>query len=412
MMLPQERDLGTTRIRNARTEQMSEPRVLFFAGDDVLSNEKHFNPEWKGFGGMYMPHIRTLKKSVNKGMLYRCKFTRIETVMQDEPVAMLHPQDRGYWDTSFTTQEFDITTGTYNPVTKTGFKQVRLDPEAPPHQKTVVGTVDSPHVVFKPRYPEPDVKLATKVNQPNGTAGVVEIVALRGAPLAEVQEAQSFFFPEWIDIQKGNTDLPPTIRELENHIQNRIAAIPTDWSREKQNKYRMIGTDMLKSCTEFRIGAEAYLKFVEDADREAKVKGLAYPYPEKASIFGALCELKRKDDLVAGESSSVDRLARAMESRDSKELELRQKELELKERELALKERELGLGKVDTAKEYAVNETKTPFKATDVDTSLTPEYGQYVCGRAKANGEPCGRTVDVEGQPCFQHAETVTEDAN
>lgn len=407
--LPQEYEKQESVIKNDTIERMSEPRVLFFAGDDILSNEKHFNPEWKAWGGIFLPHVKILKQSVNKGMLYRCKFTQLTTTMIGEPTAMLHPADRQNWQSSFTKSRFNPLTNQTEEVVTKGFTQVQMTSEENPHERTVDRTMNSTHIRFKARYPDQDVRLATRVNQPNGTHGVVEISALRNAPLSEVHEAQHFFFPQWIAIQKGEAELPQTIRELENHIQNRINAIPLDWSFEKKNKYRMIGQDMLKSCTEFRIGGEAYLKFIEDADRDAKVKGLAYPYPERASNFGALLEIKRKDDLISGESSAVDRLARAMETRESKDIELRERELALKEREIALREKELGgLGTTPSTVNIPVPEMGKTI--VPMETSLTPEYGQFVCGRTKANGEPCNRTVDVEGSACFQHVEAIDAD--
>lgn len=436
-LLPDDSFASETAVSNDRIAQMSQPRVLFFAGDDILPNEKQFNPEWKGFGGIFMPHIRTLKQTVNKGMLYRCKFTQLTTKYIDEPKAMLLPNDRQNWVGEFTKTQYNPLTQQNENITVKGFQQMQMTHEENPHDRTLDRMLTSTHTVYKQRYPDEDIREALKVNPPNGTRGVVEISALRNASLQEVMDAQLFFFPKWKEIQKGDERLPETIRELENHINRRIEAISQEISDPTmKNTYRMIGSDMLRSCTEFRIGGMDYLKNLEDAANEAKYAGRPYSYPVKGTLFGEMLEVKRKDDLVAGDSSAVDRLARTMEANSGGDRELRLREIQLKERELALRERELGITQPAQTVAVAppvvtetvatpltddmivkdgdtwtvpVGEYTVPEGGLDVPPNVTLQGAEapttYRCGRTKKDGEICATFVTSEGEACRHHVE-------
>jgi len=419
-LLPDDRFASETAVSNDRIAQMSQPRVLFFAGDDILPNEKHFNPEWKGFGGIFMPHIRTLKQTVNKGMLYRCKFTQLTVKYIDEPKAMLLPNDRQNWVGEFTKTQYNPITGQNENVTVKGFQQMQMTHEENPHDRTLDRMMTSTHTVYKQRYPDEDVREALKVNPPNGTRGVVEITALRNASLQEVMDAQLFFFPKWKEIQKGDERLPDTIRELENHINKRIEAISQElFDPTMKNTYRMIGNDMLKSCTEFRVGGMDYLKNLEDAANEAKFSGRPYSYPVKGTLFGEMLEIKRKDDLVSGDSSAVDRLARVMESNmGGQNLEAQRIELELLKEKNRAAELALETAKIPTVSAPFVQTVGSPVveSVTTVTSNLPPLTVQmasdeqeapttYRCGRTKKDGEICATFVTSEGEACRHHVE-------
>lgn len=463
-LLPDDSFASETALSNDRIVQMSQPRVLFFAGDDITPGEKYTSPEWKGFGGIFLGHVRTLKQTVNKGMLYRCKFTQLTTKYIDEPRDMLAPGDRGNWVGEFTKTQFNPLTQQNESVTVKGFQQMQMTQESDRHARTLDRMITATHTVYKQRYPDEDVREALKVNPPNGTRGVVEITALRNASLQEVMDAQLFFFPKWKEIQKGDERLPETIRELENHINRRVEAISSEITDPTlRSTYRMIGVDMLKSCTEFRVGGMDYLKNLEDAANEAKFSGRPYSYPVKGTLFGEMLEIKRKDDLVSGDSSAVDRLARTMEANTGNDRELRLREIELKERELALRERELGMtpkvepfvptGEYTTPTPETVSFVQPPIVSTtvaepvemtrypdgdevevpvatsgyaqtgnipEITATLTTTEGvsqtftipaspmeaptTYRCGRTKKDGEICNTFVASEGEPCRHHA--------
>ena len=82
--------LGETAVRpvsNQRIATLETTRVIFFAGDAIPPHEKYEMPEVKGFGGMYLPHVRTLPQGSNqasRGMVYRCKFTPLRTKFKPE----------------------------------------------------------------------------------------------------------------------------------------------------------------------------------------------------------------------------------------------------------------------------------------------------------------------------------------
>jgi hypothetical protein len=125
-----------------------------------------------------------------------------------------------------------------------------------------------------------------------------------------------------------------------------------------------------------------------------------------------MLEYKRKDDLVSGESSSVDRLARIMEKKESGEVELRERELALREREIAIKEAELGLTKKAAQKATEPQESTivkdyegsfaTPMPPNTVE-EVAKLAEERLCGAIKGNGESCKRALKDEEEKCFQH---------
>lgn len=418
--LPEERERNSSAIINTTLEEKRIPRVLFFAGDDILATEKHFNPDWKGWGGIFLPHVWGLKMGATKGMLYRCRFTRLKSVMQSEPRNMVAPNDRGNWQSSFTQEKWNPLTRQMEQQTINGFKEHRTSVDDFTGKTSMTGMFDSPHVVYKERFPDDDVRQAMYVNPPNGTAGVVEIVALKGASLDEIQDTQVFFFPEWTEIQLGKATLPDKIIDLEAHINKRLDVIPSEWEGTKQNQYRMIAADMLRSCVEYKMGGESYISGLETVLKEVDRSGKQFSYPEKANTFGRQLNIKRKDDLIAGDSSAVDRLARIMESKETSDTSLRERELALKERELAIREAELGL--TSTVSAPFAQTVGSPIVASTTtiatgDSPMTIEMSRfpdgdeveatttYRCGRPKKDGEICATFVASEGEACRHHTE-------
>lgn len=341
--IPDQMDSMTSSLSNKQIEDLRMTRVIFFAGNDVNFTSKNEMPSVKGFGGVYMPHLKTLPKQ-NKGMVYRCQLTALTTSKIIENRMMIPPGERenGQWESGFIqTNAVRNADGSYSDKEVRGFQG--SDPNAT-KQGQFSHLLDSSQM-YKNRYPGEDVRMAIKRSQPHGPGGVVEVTALMGATSEEIYAAQLFFFPNWVEIRKGNFALPETMRGLEDHIKERMAAIntlPTDM----QGTYRSIGNAMLRSCTEYRVAYTQTFQKNEIVLKDAAARGhTGAAFPESAEEAMAMLEVKRKDDLVSGESSSVDRLARIMEKKEAGESALELRKLEIEERKLAIEEVKLGLRK-------------------------------------------------------------------
>lgn len=374
-------------ISNARTQDLKKTRVLFFAMDVITPDIKYKAPASKGFGGIDRSDLKTIQHNGNLGMIYKCKFTPMRTKMIDDNREMIKPADVSSWETSYT------------------IENGRLNPRTGQWEDVVVGGTDTTaHLIYKARYPGQELHFALTRNAPNGEGGLVEITALKGSDYREQRKWQLFFFPEWAEVERGQASLPTTLSALERHLQS----IDVNQSDDPV-KAAAIRADMLKSCTEYRFWGISYLKFVEDAINEAKVKGQGYEYPALGLILLEQLEQKRKDDLVSGEFNSTQLLIEEMRAERANKDSLAQRELELRERELRIKEIELGLRKPDVMDTVPI---ATP-QAIDLDTDenapedevveTLPEVAYNICGKAKADGTPCQRELKEGEDACFQH---------
>lgn len=434
--IPAEMESVASSLSNKQIEELGTTRVVFFAGNDVTFTEKNEMASVKGFGGVYMPHLKTLPKA-NKGMIYRCQFTPLKTSKIIENRAML-PQavrEGGAWESGFIqSNAVRNPDGTYSDKEVKGFQA--SDPAAT--KKGQFANVTDTSQVFKNRYPGTDVRQAVRRSVPHGPGGVVEITALKGADQSEIHAAQLFFFPDWHETRKGNAnyDLPTTIRELETHIKLRMGAIK-ELPVSLHEKYRSIGGAMLKSCTEFRTHYMATFQKNEIIMKDSAAKGnTGAAYPESAEQAMEMLEYRRKDDLVSGDSSSVDRLARTMEEdrkaqseRDTRTLLLEERKQYVAEVTGGFREKDeaeeirLGLKKAEVARSgYAAVEpiadvpsitTVTPpiepMPIIDMSAEVLPEVqpetvtnAMKPCGKPTANGE-CGRQIDELEDACWQH---------
>lgn len=438
--LPRDVESGTSSLANSQLAELQTTRVIVFMGDDITATVKYEMLSVRGWGGLDMQHIKTLPKA-NKGILYRCQLTPLRTSSIIENRAMLPPdkRDGGEWEKGFVQKNaIENADGTWSDKEVNGFQT--SDPQSTKDGKFVT-KLDGAHL-FKRRYPGTDVKMAIRRSVPHGAGGVVEVAALKGATQEVIYAAQLFFFPEWGEIRKGAKSLPVTMRETEEHIKTRIAAIPLEVSPDKQNDYRSIGAAMLQSCTQFRIHYLATFQKNEIILKDSAVKGnTGAAFPESAEQAMAMLEYKRKDDLVSGESSSVDRLARIMEKKELGESESNSKMMLLEERKQYVAEVQggfrdrdedeevrLGLKKTDKpvaafAPEYAATVESVDGTPESQNVYLTPTpdgggsftvtvpepqtetvtNGMKLCGKTKANGEPCERQIDALADFCFQH---------
>ena len=418
--IPMDVESTSSSLENTRIKDLSATRVIFFAGDDVTPTVKYEMMSVKGFGGIDMPHIKTLPKA-NKGMLYRCQLTPLRTANIIENKLMLSPDKRegGEWESGFIqTNGTRNDDGTYSDRQVNGFlgssavatKEGRFE-----------NKLDNAYL-FKRRYPGTDVKMAVKRSVPHGAGGVVEVTALQGATSQEIHAAQLFFFPDWRDTRKGIKSLPATMRELETHIKSRKAAI-SELPTELHQKYRSIADDMLKSCNQFRIAYMTTFQKNEIILKDAAAKGhTGAAFPESAEQALSLLEVRRKEDIVTGEASAVSELAREMKADRDEARTAKDRELAIRERELYLKEVELGIRKVEDVPIVKEPEPEPTYVEDDetgqvVEIIAHPTQEQVetfaddiavvsesVCGAPTANGS-CKRTLEAGKTKCWQHTD-------
>lgn len=328
--MPVQRDISIQSVTNLDALELETKRVIFFAGDAIPSREKFEMPNVKG-EGIYLPHIRTLQKNGehqgSKGMVHRCQFTAMQVDMKPEWEIMLPPGERKHYPQAFIGNDGTVSgwIGSNAQAAKKGEFQKERHGDVR-YQKTLPGN---------------EVRKAMERAQPNGIGGVVELEALKGASAETINAAQYFFFPNWDEISEGSAQLPVTVRELEAHIRERIAAIED--TMPEASMYRQIGADMLKSCTTFRLTA---LEVVEKDDvikSDAAKNGVTAPHSPISEHLLPQLEYKRKGELLAGNANETQELVREMRadrmaqgaSKD-RELEIRQTELEIEKLKLEL----------------------------------------------------------------------------
>lgn len=396
-------EIVNTPVVNDKFADLETPRVIFMAMDGIPDAEKYEQP-FKAFGGMYMPHIPSLRGS--KYMLYRCQFTQLPAFT---PVAnwemMISPEARNHIKRSFT--QTAIINGQSVTTTVQGF----LESDANALRDGEFKNKRSTHVVFHDRKPGHDVVKATRRNQPHGVGGVVEITALKGASLEEITQAQHFFFPNWAHIKSGIDALPTKVKEMENHIKSRIEAISTSNLTDEQKKtYRLIGADMMRSCNEFQRSALDTIKGDEIIFKQAFEAGdTSVRNSPVSEILLEQTESRRKSDLLSGEASATTSLVQEIREERNANAELQRRQLELEERKLLLEEVKLGIRNPDgTLKTsalgetglYATREYATPEEITNAVEELATDI--RICGQPTANGE-CKRELKDGETACWQH---------
>ncbi len=423
-----DRDIAYKPVSNDKIEDLRTTRVIFFAGNAIPDHEKYEMEDVKGFGGIYMPHLRTLPVGVNngsRGMVYQCKFTPLKTARKSEWKNMLGPDVREHWDTSFVGVVMDggqAVKKTINGFTGSNLlaaKKGRFEPEI------------SDHIVHKECYPGNDIRMATMRSIPNGVGGVVEITDLLGATDDEINAVQLYFFPNWQRLADGIETLPTTIDEIELHIKNRIADIRNQlWDAEKSAKYMGIGRDMVKSCTEFRRTGTGIIEKDDTALKAASADNAQVHSPVSTMLLDQL-KIKRKGDLLAGDHSAMTRLADNMEVDRAANKEAETKRLLLEERKQYVAEVQGGFRERDEQEEIRLGMRKAETVLTptivepvsevgepqlaDFDGDGIPDYRDpepevfndvepRICGQPTAKGTPCQRPILGDALACAHHS--------
>lgn len=400
-------------VNNKEQATLETTRVLFFAHDTITDREKRELP-FKEFGGIYLPHIATLRDT--KHMLYRCMLTQLPAFKMIGDWDMMLPpearQEGGRWQKAFTQTIVDPKTGQAKNVLVNGFLESHITEDGEFKNKR------SNHLIFTKRYPLHEARFAIRRTGAHTPGGVVDIEALMGATLEEIQEVQYFFFPNWGEVIRGEDQLPSTTRGLQDHLQARIATIKNmDWSGEKKAKYHSIGKDMLRSSTEYERTVKEAIRQDEIVSKTAFTKGdtgathsvISEQYLEQTGS-------RRKEDMLSGESSSVDRLARIMEQKEAGQSDAETKRLLLEERKQYVAEVQGGFRERDEAEEIRLGmKTVKSAHVTVPNTISVPEVisepieeivdiatatvgnltamgeieSQAICNAIKKDGEPC-----------------------
>lgn len=356
-------------VSSTTLANLESPRVLFFAMDAISDREK-LELDFKQFGGIHLPHVPGLRDQ--KYMLYRCQLTKLPPFKYVASWdTMLPPEQRtqgGRWSRSFT--------------------QVGVGPDGREVETTVNGFLESSpeavkegrfeqkrshHLMFTKRFAEHDAAKAVRRRVPHGEGGVVEIKALLNASDAEIANAQRFFFPNWDEIAQGDATLPTTTGEMEAHLKERIEeakSLPGDL----RNKYISIGTDMLRSVTEYVRAAKNTIKTDQImVDAAFKAGETLATNSEASEMMLAQTGIRRKNDLLTSEASATSELVQEMRAeRATKEVEAARSR-ELEERRIFLEEVKLGIRNPDGS--LVGQEAPTKVEAQP-EVTVEPETGE------------------------------------
>lgn len=365
MLIPAMPDTIDSSIANKEIAQWETTRVLFFPHDAITDAEKN-ELAFKQFGGIFLPGTRTLR--ANNYMVYRCQFTALEPRFIAEWDTMLPKETRANWSKSYE-QSVRTESGQVKTHVVNGF----LGSDASALADGEFKQKRSNHLVFNKVYPSKDIVKAVRRTEPHGVGGVVEITALINSTKEERTAAQYFFFPDWDEVLTGDKSLPDTTQGLELLFQSRIDDIKNQpWDEAKKAKYRSIGQDMLKSCRNYRNTATDNAQKNEIVVKDSAAKGNTGAYiPQAMRQQLAQTGLRLREDLVAGDSSSVDRLARIMEQKESSNSALELKKLEIEERKIFADEVRLGIRNPDgtmKAAQVSVPSVVEPVEVSPVDT--------------------------------------------
>lgn len=403
----QEREITTAPVASLEEKNLETKRVVFFAGDAIPSGEKYEMPDIKGMGGIYLPHIQTIQSGdspASQGMIPKCKFQSMQVAMSPEWEVMLPPGERKFYPKAFIRN----TSGENGTTQETISGFLASDEEATRYGE--FKQARQTDVVYNKILPGNEVRRVIERSHPHGVGGVVEISALAGASVEEIEEAQHYFFPNWDKIRQGEESLPVTIREIETHIRTRLADIPNQlWHSAKKAQYTSIGQDMIKSCTLFATSALQVIEKDDIVKQDAAKNGVTAPHSPISEHLLPQVETNRKGDLQQVQASSTAELVREMRADRNEAGELKRKELELREREIALREAEMRLqAQIAGASAPVIptpSETVMPIvEAAPAETWNEPALTKP-CGSIKKNGEVCKREIDIDDTACWQHGE-------
>lgn len=317
-------------IGKVSERDLESTRWIFFCMDVISETEKVQMPSLMGRGGIFMPHIETMKTPSNPGMLYQCEITPLRTRYTGVDRRMVPASELAHMATGYTTQD-------NGKEMFVGLKGKLEDySKGSPEYLTYI---NRSNLAYYPVYPGDDILQAVRRDEPNGIGGIVELTELQGQE--DATYIQYFFFPNWQDIQDQLAKPPQTIAEFFRHIDSRIQEIPNE-PTEKQSMLRKTAAQMRSSAELYQVHGNATLNFFEASLKEMEKKNVfGIHYPKVGEKMLVQLNQKRKSDVMSGQVSAVDQLAEVMLNDRTQKNDLQAKELELRERELAVREAEV-----------------------------------------------------------------------
>ncbi len=259
-------------------------RAVVFVGDVLTMRQKE--SIFFRLGGRLYLDARTVPNNIASS----CAITPLRQGMMSQHRNMIDPKQHinGGYVSSY------IATNVWNP-SSARFENIEVGKSGA-----------SAGLLFKPVYPAQEI--GRIIGRGDGT---VEVPFVESA--ADIREAQMFFFPNWIKIASGTAFLPPTLRQLKEHLQNRIEQTDSVQLQE-------IGKAFLASCQQFRLYGSEYIATQSKLIKEAeKIQGVLQVYDEIGERFFKYLELTRQDSLIqdfakqtADANSSQSEIAKAI----------------------------------------------------------------------------------------------------
>lgn len=240
---------------------------VVYVGDILTLRQKRSTMFRLGGKIFPMPDFYTVPNSI----VPRCGITRLKRGMRGVHKNLIDPKTYDNWIQSYTLKHH------WNPVTAR-FEDLQ------------VGTSGaSAPLLFKPIKPVNEIGRIAD-NQSGVVALGPECDIKSGA---NITEAQVFYFPNWLEILQGKAFLPETLRELQDHIQDR---------RDKalSSSLRAIGDAYLQSCSDFFDWGKAYVDYQMSAIKETEKFPGGVRYDEVAERLFRMLGLTREDKLVQG----------------------------------------------------------------------------------------------------------------
>lgn len=326
-------------------------RYLFFPGDVLPPSQKRERPDLRTGGEYYGQQFKTLIRS--KGLIRRCQITPLEIgfdFMSDEMIgddANLHV---------VTTVEHNV-------------------PGRGVMQAAPAGKLNGIKI-----YPGDEIKGILQGERNNTSKGIVELTQLAGVEFSEFRASglQEQIFPDWQKITAGVANIPTKISELQLHFEGRKAQF-------QDKSIRDLIDGMLASCDQYRTWGLNYLKFSSQLVRLPANHGFVHTYSELAEMLFEQLEVRR-EDMMSTDRDLAEIMAKANAGNNISSAETQA---------LLAKMTELLTHVVGQAPAKNVGVETVPVEAVPVDVR--------VCGKPKANGEPCTRTLEAGEMACFQH---------
>lgn len=240
-------------------------RAVVFVGD-VLPLSVKASPIYK-LGGRLFPYCLTIPFQ----FVGRCAITpMLKDAYASVAASLIDPMERKNYVPSYTK------------------KNVLINPATGKRGDVVIGKKGtmSSHLLFKKVLPASEIGLVAYQNN-----GVVEITSLtRGQ---DVLDAQYHYFPDWLTVVRGKTDLIPLrLSQLREFLENRM-------EKTLSPAMRAVGEAYLQSCDQYEIWGKEYIDQQTSIIKGAeKFPAVVQRYDEIAERLFITLELSRPDNLI------------------------------------------------------------------------------------------------------------------